>query len=504
VSSLALSAVLALATTATPGGRVALLVSSEAGTSDEAPLRFTTSDAERLAAVLRELGGFAADDVHLLRNPNAAEVLDALDTLTRGPTAASVFFFYFSGHADAAALHPAGTLLPLDLLLHRLRSVPAELRIVLLDACGSGAAARAKGSRPAGPFEVRLDDQLPAGDILVSSSAADEQSFEGEHGGLFTLHWTAGLRGAADRNGDGQVTLSEAYEYAYAQTLRSTLGAATGPQHPAFRYELAGRRDPVLTQLAGAATVTLLAEGDGEYVVFDAQERSVIAEVPTRDGQPRRLALAPGAYLLKLRGLRSLRVARIQLAAGDDQVLREHQMQEVPLVRLSRKGSLGDRWATVSLGQYASGLGPAGQALASLGVEWEQSRWLFGADVGFSLGSEIHAGLVTQDLLLEVSATALYSLRLGVAALRFGPVLGVGWLRQAPAGCCTADGAGVLLGARVRLDVPVTQGLVLYALGDGRVLGVRLADAPMPPSVKLGGFGLLPWGTYQVGARVAF
>lgn len=501
--ALALAALASAAVAAAPGARVALLVSSEPGTSEERPLRFTGQDAERLAAVLRELGGFEAEDIHLVRDRTAAEVLDALDALARGP-AASVFFFYYSGHGDAAALHPAGTLLPLDLLQHRLRAVPAELRVAVLDACGSGAVARAKGSRPGAPVEVRLDDQLPSGDILVSSSAADEQSFEGEHGGLFTLHWTAGLRGAADRNGDGQVSLGEAFEYAYAQTLRATLGASTGPQHPAFRYELSGRRDPVLTRLHGASKLTLQAEGEGAYVVFDAAERSVLAEVPTREGEAHRLALAPGGYLVKLRGLRSLKVARLELAPGDDKVLFERQMQEVPLLRLARKGTLGEWWAVASLGQYASGLGPLGQVLGTLGVEWEQARWLFGVDVQLGLGTEVHSGLPTQDLLLAATGSALFSFRKGAAALRLGPTLGVGWLQQASTAHPPANAAGLLLGARLRLELAVAEGLVLYGLADGRLLGVRLAEGALPVGVRLGELGLVPWGAYQLGARVSF
>ena len=236
--------------------RVALLVANDRGLPGEAPLRHPGADAERLGAVLVELGGFAPADVHLIRNQSAAAILDAIDALAR-EAPASTFIFYYSGHADAAALHPEGTILPMDILLHRLHMVGAELRIGVLDACQSGAATRAKGSTAAAPFAVRLEAPGPTGDILISSSADDEQSFESELGGVFTLHFTAGLRGAADANGDGQVTLGEAYEYAYAQTLRATLAASTGPQHARFRYNLTGRHDPVLTQLARGAQLTL-------------------------------------------------------------------------------------------------------------------------------------------------------------------------------------------------------------------------------------------------------
>lgn len=488
---------------ATPEGpRVALLVGNDTGLPDEQPLRFPGADVERLAAVVRDLGGFAPGDVHLLRNRTAAEILDAVDLLARGPRA-SVLLLYYSGHGDAAALHPGGTLLPVDLLLHRLRAVGAELRIVLLDSCQSGGAARAKGSRPDAPFQVRLDDQASAGDILISSSAADEQSFEGEHGGLFTLHWTAGLRGAADGNGDGQVTLGEAYEYTYAQTLRATLAAPTGPQHASFRYDLTGRRDPVLTRLAGGALLTLQPQGDGEYVVFDGRERSVVAELPARAGQMRRLALAPGGYVVQQRGTRSLRLARIQLAVGDDRVLPEHQMQEVPLLHLARKGSLGERRVTVAAGSHASGLGPRNLLVAAAGVEWEGARRVSGLDLAFSRGNEVHRGLATRDTLLQLSGVLLWSHHLGAAALRLGPVAGLAWLRQASEGHRALDALGLSLGLRLRADVAITPALGLYALADARALAARTTGTPSG-GARAGTIGFAPWGAWGVGLRVAW
>ncbi len=503
MSLLSAAPLLASMLAALPAPRVALLVGNDLGSADEAPLRHTSSDAERVAAVLGELGGFASGDVYVVKNKTAAEILDAVDALAKRPPAA-VFVFYYSGHADASALHPAGTLLPLDLLLHRLRGVSADLRIGVLDACQSGAAPRAKGSYPAAPFTVRLDEQGSAGDILISSSAVDEQSFESEHGGIFTLHLAAGLRGAADGNGDGQVTLSEAYEYAYAQTLRSTLAASTGPQHARFRYELSGRRDPVLTELARGALLTLEPKSEGEYVLFDARERSVIAEVPAHPGEARRIALVPGGYVVQQRGLKNLRVARIQLASGDDRVLSEHQMQEVPLLRLARKGSLGERRVTVSGGQYASGLGSSGLFVGTLGVEYEGAEWVRGVDVAFSAGDERHEGLTTRDVFLQASGELLYSFRVGLAALRLGPATGLAYLRQATTSRGALDTMGVTLGGRLRADVDVARNVGVYASCDGRALAVRMAGSPSRPGFKVGGLGFLPWGAYALGFRVGF
>lgn len=476
MSALAAGLLLAASLSAPEPPRVAVLVGNDVGLAGEQALRFTGADARRLKAVLEELGGFDPANVHVLENRSAADILDQVEAIAAGPQLA-VFVFYFSGHADAAALHAAGTILPLDLLASRLRRVPADLRLQVLDACQSGAAARAKGSRPASPFSVRVEDQASTGDILVSSSAADEQSFESEHGGLFTLAWTAGLRGAADGNGDGQVTLSEVYAYAYAQTLRSTLGAATGPQHATFRYALEGHRDPVLTRLSGGGQLTLRPQSAGVYVIFDGTERSVVAELPARSDEPRRIALAPGQYVVRLRTVSTLRVARVALGRADDRVLDEHQMQEVPLVRLARKGAAGERFLSFGAGAYGSGLGPRGQLLGAAGVEWEGVHWVPGLEASVASGTERHLGLETRDLLVQASAQLLYTLRLGTAALRGGPVAGAAWVRQETAGHPDRASGGFSIGGRVRGDVQVTQSVGVYVLADARGLGVRLVTS---------------------------
>ena len=87
-------------------------------------------------------------------------------------------------------------------------------------------------------------------------------------------------------------------------------------------------------------------------------------------------------------------MARVDLEAGDDRVLYEHEMREVPLVSLAQKGSLGKLGIFAAVGQYGSGLGPRGILQISVGPEWESPHWLFGGELQFSRGDEKHGGLV--------------------------------------------------------------------------------------------------------------
>src|SRR5437868_263675 len=126
----------------------------------------------------------------------------------------------------SATAHDLGSdELPLEELRTRLFQVPATLTVVVLDACQSGAFSRVKGAQPAADFSFNSRQHLDAtGVAVLASSSGSELSQESEQlkSSYFTHHLLVGMRGPADANGDGQVSVDEAYRYAYHQTLLST------------------------------------------------------------------------------------------------------------------------------------------------------------------------------------------------------------------------------------------------------------------------------------------
>ena len=96
--------------------RFAVIIGANAGDAEEPTLRFAESDADRVAGVLRTLGGFQPENVVTLNDLRAAEVRRALISLNarvRALSGDSLMVVYYSGHADADALHLAGTHLPM-------------------------------------------------------------------------------------------------------------------------------------------------------------------------------------------------------------------------------------------------------------------------------------------------------------------------------------------------------------------------------------------------------
>ncbi len=289
----------------------ALVVGSNRPGPGQEALSWADDDARRVREVLTELGCYDPGRVALLLDPSPAEVLAALERIGGELSALSasgeqaVFFFYYSGHARAQALDLGAERLPLDTLRAELEGLESGLTLAVLDACQAGAATGVKGVEPAGDFSFNSVERLTTeGLAVMASSSASELSQESDAlgGSYFTHHLVTGLRGAADADRDGAVTLTEAYHYTYHRTLVDTSLTAVGAQHVTLQTELRGRGDAVLTRTAGSATGVALAESlSGEVLLHRLDTGVVAAEVHKAAGEALSLALPAGDYQVTLR-----------------------------------------------------------------------------------------------------------------------------------------------------------------------------------------------------------
>jgi hypothetical protein len=242
-------------------------------------------------------------DAVLIEEPDAARVLDAIRTLAPRVAAEpdSLLIFYYSGHADDRALLFGDTELALTELRAALEAVPAKLSLQIVDACKSGAMTRAKGAKIGAPFSV-FATGLGEGRVVITSSAEWEDAQESDRlgGSFFTFHLAGGLRGAADIDNDGTVTLAEAYAYVYGRTVESTLATASGPQHPTFRYDMQGRGELILTKNISADAGIIKFSGNGDYLVVDSVTGRVVAELRTKPSGDK-IALRAGDYRISRR-----------------------------------------------------------------------------------------------------------------------------------------------------------------------------------------------------------
>ncbi len=289
----------------------ALVVGSNTGGPGQTDLHYAEDDARHVASLLAELGGYAPDTIDVLVHPTPDELRDRLAKLAvrvasdQAAGRQSRVFFYYSGHARAAAIDLGDTELPLVELRTRLFEIPATLTVVVLDACQSGAFSRVKGAQQAADFSISSRQHLDAqGVAVMASSSGSELSQESEQlrSSYFTHHFMVGLRGAADANHDGQVSLDEAYRYAYHQTLMSTAETAVGGQHVSLEVELKGHGEvPLSYPVAATSSIVLPASLEGQALVEDKRAHTVVAETYKAKGAAVRIAVAPGEYEVVVR-----------------------------------------------------------------------------------------------------------------------------------------------------------------------------------------------------------
>ncbi|HET9450072.1 MAG TPA: caspase family protein, partial [Aggregicoccus sp.] len=373
------------------GRRVAVVVGANAAMEGRSELRYAHLDAQRVAQVLTDVGEFRAQDVVLLLDPAPEAVLSALDTqlaALQGESGETLLLFYYSGHADSAALYPSGRALSLEQVRQRVDARKATARVGIIDACRGGGWTQAKGLQPEDkPFDVKVPLALRSeGSVLISSSSGLENAHEAEafEGSFFTHHLVAGLRGAADQGEDGEVSVVEAFDYARGLTVRDTALLGATPQHPSFDLNLRGRSDLSLTRVGGAGSHLRLQQSAGPMRVLQAASGGQVAELPTGE-RSALLALPPGRYLVLQRGAQGTRAREVTLAAGQTVTLTEASLEAVQPSLLARKGDSPAR-NTLTLSVFPGG---TGFFPAVIGIELEHAL-----DPRFALAAAPHLDLM--------------------------------------------------------------------------------------------------------------
>ncbi len=329
--------------------RFAVVVGNDRGHGADVKLRYAESDAAKMTKVLRQLGEFRPADMVLLQGENAETVrstLIAVNDRIRAaqalPDTQTLLFVYYSGHADARALHLGTSRLELRELAQLVRGSAAQVRLLVLDACRSGTLTRVKGGKIVPPFA--LADSALRGEglafLTASSEHEDAQESDELRGSFFTHALVSGLLGAADENGNGEVTLEEAYAHAYEATLRATSATFAGTQHPNFRYEVQGQGSLVLTRPATAQArraELVFPRGVAFLVMANDEAGPVLGEVGARD-RSRSLSLPPGRFFVRGRGSDYLLEGRFSVGAGETRRVDISRLERVEYARLVRKG----------------------------------------------------------------------------------------------------------------------------------------------------------------------
>ena len=333
-----------------PLQRYALIVGANFGGADRPLLKYGISDAERFARVMVDLGGVSPEHSTLLKQPKLRDLLDGLDLLTKrvtdaarvsGANARTEVVVYYSGHADEKGLLLGEDRYSYHSLRDRLDQIPADVRIAVLDACASGAFTRIKGGKKRPPFLVDQSTSTK-GHAFLTSSAATEVAQESDRirASYFTHYLVSGLRGAADSSGDGRITLNEAYQFAFSETLGRTVDSKGGVQHPSYDINMSGTGDVVMTDVRQLSATLVLAEDvDGRFFVRNAAQE-LIVEVYKPYGRTVALGVEPGTYEVRVEREKTALLAKVNVADGGRQVIDRSHLNPTILESTRSRGGV--------------------------------------------------------------------------------------------------------------------------------------------------------------------
>ncbi len=301
-----------------------------AGANDGGPkrpiLRYAHNDAKAIARVLEQLGGVARQDSVVLIEPDRYDFEAGLARLRERLRRAKKkgvrleVLFYYSGHSDEQGLMLGDDLITYRELRQAIAELPADVRIAVLDSCSSGMLTRTKGGTRKAPFLMDTSVDVK-GYAYLTSSSADESAQESDRvgGSFFTHYFVSGLRGAADTSKDNKVTLNEAYQYAFDETLARTQSTQAGPQHPSYDFQLKGSGDLVLTDLRGTSAALEFRHDLAGRIFIRNRKGQLVAEINKRPGIPVVLGLERGTYETTLEQGQSHSRGNVTISGGKTQ-----------------------------------------------------------------------------------------------------------------------------------------------------------------------------------------
>ena len=229
-------------------------------------LRYAVNDALAFKHYLKDYIGLAEDHIFMLTEQDATKdnILSLLGTkLKRKASQEDTVIIFYAGHGavETDPANPDGDgfekyLLPYDADLNDLfassismdevtkifQRISAERLIFIADTCYSGASGGRTlvTSRTRANLSDKFYERISKGKgrIIISSSSANEISKEDDtlQHGIFSYHMLEGLKGRADQDGDGIITVSELFSY----ISRTVPEASAQDQHPVKKGETEG------------------------------------------------------------------------------------------------------------------------------------------------------------------------------------------------------------------------------------------------------------------------
>ena len=221
-------------------------------------LKYAVNDAEAFYQLLIKENNIPRANITLLTNQQAtlSRVRSTLGTLLKQKAGKDdMVIIYFAGHGaterDALSLDGDGlekyiltydsrlddlyaSALPMREITHIFHRIRSDRLVFIADSCYSGAS----GGRTVGisGFRANISDTFldrlskGKGRVILTASSTNEVSVENDdlQHGVFTYYLIEGLKGKADTDNDGLITVDEAYRYVSVR-VRNITGQEQNP-----------------------------------------------------------------------------------------------------------------------------------------------------------------------------------------------------------------------------------------------------------------------------------
>ncbi len=180
------------------------------------------------------------DEVNILLNQPSSFVIETIDEFFDQKKPDDMLVLYFSGHGikdelgslylafKTQSAHVCGaTAIKSDYIREAMDQSRSKRQVLILDCCNSGAFPPGTKAELGGSMGMTKAFQ-GYGRFVLTASDATQFAWEGDQvigeteNSLFTHFLVKGLKGEADSDGDGKITVDELYDYAYDQISRVT------------------------------------------------------------------------------------------------------------------------------------------------------------------------------------------------------------------------------------------------------------------------------------------
>lgn len=223
-------------------------------------LQYCVNDTIELNDILsnEQRGNFSAELLHsenenIKNQPTRSNIMSLTHLLATNSRANDTILFYFAGHgfeknginyllpSDSRLNILSDSAIPLKWLKDTLGLSPARKKFMVIDACHSGSLLGRSCSYPMSESFYEKMFAESEGFAILSSCKIGQLSYDypEKNHGVFSYYLLEGLKGAADSDGDGIITVPDSNNYVSKKLHEWSIDKQV-QQNPTFDYRVSG------------------------------------------------------------------------------------------------------------------------------------------------------------------------------------------------------------------------------------------------------------------------